>query len=146
PGSYMTDTSSWYKITGTYKATGGEEWITIGCFVDTSLFPPHLPVLPNPHLPSLSHRAYFFIDDVSVTEILPADTIRSVKDTTVCIATGLQMPLQVSSSSNQQLWNTGATGSQIIVQDTGTYWCVSSFECGLQADTFHIRYQEQKIL
>jgi gliding motility-associated-like protein len=60
-GSYLTDTVNWMKISGTYKAIGGEKHITIGCFNDNS-------TLDSIYYGLLGEigSSYYFIDDVSL--------------------------------------------------------------------------------
>ena len=57
--NYLTDTLNWMKVSGTYIASGNEQYITIGNFsndanTDTS------------NLPGTNSEAYYYIDDVSV--------------------------------------------------------------------------------
>ncbi len=59
----LNDTSSWVKIAGTFTASGGEQFITIGNFNDdqnTTITQPGS---------SGSFGAYYFIDDVSVVPV-----------------------------------------------------------------------------
>lgn len=59
--TFITDTSSWYCVVGTFIATGGEDHITIGNFADdaSSLFINHT----NIH-PFAGPYCYYFIDDI----------------------------------------------------------------------------------
>jgi hypothetical protein len=60
-GNIIYDTLNWVQISGTYLATGGEKYITIGNFKDDS----------HSFIDSTSGTAdgaYYFIDDVSVTD------------------------------------------------------------------------------
>lgn len=144
-GIYITDTSRWYKISGNYIATGGEEWITIGCF-STGTFPQYIPVMPPQPAPGLDYRTYMYVDDVEVREMVSSDTIIHVHDTIVCLPTGNQIQLASASGAAGSLWNTGVTAASIVAGDTGTYWCISPSDCGFVADTFHIGYQEPRVL
>ncbi|HSH66244.1 MAG TPA: gliding motility-associated C-terminal domain-containing protein [Bacteroidia bacterium] len=60
-GNYLTDTASWIQISGTYTASGGEQFITIGNFKDDNT----TDTLQLTNAPILS---YYFIDDISVTQ------------------------------------------------------------------------------
>lgn len=53
----ITDTSNWTKISGCYKALGGESYLTIGSFFNDA---------NSTTTNSSSEGAYYFIDDVSV--------------------------------------------------------------------------------
>ncbi len=59
-GNFMSNKSGWTQICGTYTASGGERWITIGNFYDENN-------TPKMNVPGGS-RSYsiYFIDDVSV--------------------------------------------------------------------------------
>jgi gliding motility-associated-like protein len=145
-GNFLSDTAGWHKITGTYLASGGEEWLTIGCFNNSGSFPAYIPFSSAPPNPGLNHRAYLFIEDVQVREIVPGDSVVRVTDTTVCKPSSNNIVLAASVAGTSRQWNTGAVSASIVANDTGTYWCISAMECGIVTDTFHIRYQEPKKL
>jgi hypothetical protein len=74
----INDTLNWMKISGVYLAQGDENYITIGNFGDNA----------NTHIDTLNQNgyfsAYYYIDDVSVTEITPSFTPTwSYRDTTI---------------------------------------------------------------
>lgn len=55
-GNFLNDTVNWTKISGTYVATGGEDYITIGNFSTNA----------NTASDSANTRSYYFVDDVLV--------------------------------------------------------------------------------
>ncbi|HYG50950.1 MAG TPA: gliding motility-associated C-terminal domain-containing protein [Flavobacteriales bacterium] len=59
--NFITDTLGWQLFEGVFKATGGEKFVTIGCFDDSSKI-----ILTNP--PD-SGGIYFFLDEISVNEL-----------------------------------------------------------------------------
>lgn len=61
----LIDTSSWYKISGTFKAVGGEEWLIMGNFLKDYQCTPYSISTGNPDL-NLIGQSYIFIDDVSL--------------------------------------------------------------------------------
>jgi hypothetical protein len=63
----ITQDNGWSQITGNFVANGGEQYITIGVFVQNSNMPflPHTPAVVNPNL---NQYAYYYIDDVSVQQ------------------------------------------------------------------------------
>ncbi|MGV3610615.1 MAG: gliding motility-associated C-terminal domain-containing protein [Fluviicola sp.] len=71
---FISDTIGWTLITGIYEATGGEEYITIGRFWDTTQHTmvnvPNITV-GNEYCPLIGTfvGAYYFIDSVSVIPI-----------------------------------------------------------------------------
>ncbi len=65
----ITSESGWVEISGTYTANGGEQWITLGSFSDTSVVRlSDIGKYPEKSLTSqhIMRSAYFYIDDVSV--------------------------------------------------------------------------------
>ena len=140
PGVYFTDTSKWYKVSGTYVAAGGEQWLTLGTFKSNTTGPSFVSLLPTPPSPA-KVWSYLYIDDVIVKEISGPDTLTKKHDTLVCKPTGLNIPLVAEYGATSYSWNNGSTGQQIIAADTGVYWCQSAIDCGLTIDTFFVKYQ-----
>ncbi len=64
-GNILNDTINWVPISGAYIAKGGEQFITIGCFLDSSEVQ-HI-AISNASL----HDAYYLVDDVSVVNCEP---------------------------------------------------------------------------
>jgi len=64
-GNYLEDTLNWMQISGIYQAHGGEGFITIGCFLPLGM------IAMDTIGPLISGQmlAYYYIDDVSITEI-----------------------------------------------------------------------------
>ncbi len=72
--SFITDTTSWVKISGEFVAQGGESYLTIGRFIDTLNY-------SNSNFPVMSvncdscfaidDQAYYYIDSVQLIEIGP---------------------------------------------------------------------------
>lgn len=71
---YITDTASWVLVEGSYEAKGGEKYLTIGRFLDTTQY-------SNDNVPNITiacdscfyniyneNPAYYFIDSVSVVK------------------------------------------------------------------------------
>ena len=76
-GNFITDTLNWMKVSGSFTATGNEQYLTIGNFAND--------VSTNTVVVNASAGVtivYFYIDDVSLEEIIPAQTI---KDSTICL-------------------------------------------------------------
>ncbi len=69
-GNIITDTANWVEVSGYYVATGGEQFITLGCFWQDSEIN---------WLIEQNEAAYLLIDDVSVTKCsLPLDTSSNI--------------------------------------------------------------------
>lgn len=65
PSILLNDSTNWQKIEGVFSAEGGEEFLTIGCFVNYE-------DLSYNYLPSASSDSsiavYYYVDDVSLIE------------------------------------------------------------------------------
>ncbi|MBX7182525.1 MAG: T9SS type A sorting domain-containing protein [Bacteroidia bacterium] len=103
----IIDTVNWTKIQGEYVAKGGEKFLTIGNFLS------HEDVIYDtigePSIDNNCCRAYYFIDDVSVTEI----------DTSI----GIPEPIQANCKFYQtedQKWVIESTGrpSKLSIYNT----------------------------
>ncbi|XZF13185.1 gliding motility-associated C-terminal domain-containing protein [Chitinophagaceae bacterium MMS25-I14] len=145
PGVYFTDTAKWYKINGIYTATGGERWLTIGCFKQGNNIPAYQQMYPATYDPTLPLRNYFYLDDVSVRPLTASDTLTSIHDTTICSLSGLNYTLNAP-AGDIYLWNTGANTATLAVQDSGTFWCGVQDQCSYYIDTFHVRYKSKQLL
>ena len=72
-GNIITDTLNWTKINGTYLAKGGEQFITIGNFLNESdIHKFEFSTIPN-------GNAYYLVDDVSVIECEPKPPLKAPK-------------------------------------------------------------------
>ncbi len=60
--NFITDTVGWQLISGIFKATGGEQYVTIGCFDDSTN------VIMLDKDPSTTSDLYYFIDDFSLVK------------------------------------------------------------------------------
>ena len=105
----------WQLVTGTFIATGGEDYITIGNFApDLNLNPQYFGPLPN-------RLAYYLVDDVCLYEI-PPDTIDvNVTDTVTCSSVALTGPIGYDLYYWYDSTNTLASNTQFLnVTSLGT--------------------------
>ncbi|MBS1772528.1 MAG: gliding motility-associated C-terminal domain-containing protein [Bacteroidetes bacterium] len=137
---FMQDTAGWIKVTGTYVASGGEEWLVIGRFNNTSGSPNNVLSFPSVANPSFPYRQYVYIDDVNVSVISPADTIRSAHDATYCNLSDMPMTLSSTAIDGDFLWITGDVTKQLTVAKDGIYTCVAFSNCRIYMDTFYVKY------
>ncbi len=80
----ITDTVNWTIITGIYKATGGENYITIGLFY-TDANPALQKTDFGPHATgcaSFDNSAYYYVDDVVVKPV--SESVKIKADTVIC--------------------------------------------------------------
>lgn len=82
-GSFIVDTNSWTKISGSFIAHGNEQWITIGFFNDS--LPVHDSLICPVMLDSTKDTwSYLYIDDVRVIDTIMCDSSVRVTDTIFC--------------------------------------------------------------
>lgn len=134
--NFIISTNSWVKIEDTFIAQGGEEWITIGSFKNSTTPFSKVQVYPAVQNPGTEDYSYIYIDDVSVRDLDKIYTFTAVHDTAVCEADG--MILTSPSVANSYIWNTGATTQSIVLSDSGTYWCKAKTGNNEYIDTFHV--------
>ena len=107
----ITDSINWTKVSGIYKAKGGEEYITIGNFNDDS----HTNWI-NTQLNNF--EAYYLIDDVSVCEC--SFDINLGADTTLC--DGERLILNPNLPNATYTWQDSSHADSFEVKTPGTYW------------------------
>lgn len=127
--SILKDSINWVKISGTFIANGGEQWITIANFLPDDSISIFLLNSLMPYLDTNDYRSYYLIDDVSVFPCdAPVYYADAGKDT--CIMRGKNITLGLPNRDEYLYWwingNTGDTisrQSQIVVspQVTTTY-------------------------
>jgi gliding motility-associated-like protein len=110
-GNVPFDPSIWTKITGTYFASGGEKFITLGGF-------------QNAGQPAF---VYMYIDMVEVYE-LPSEHIFNLE-----ACNGDDLLLQAATiTATSYSWSTGETTSSIDVNQSGIYTVEMQFgECSI---------------
>jgi len=116
----ITDAAGWTKVSGTFTAAGGENWITIGNFKSNSTTGGSATSVSGT---GTFARADYYIDDVMVTVCsnLPQRVLPN--DTNFC---GASLPLNFQLNAfapgvNNYLWNNGHTGSTLTAVFPGTY-------------------------
>lgn len=146
-GGYIDSDTTWIYVSGEYKATGGEVWLTLGSFNDDNVNPDFGQVFPRTTLPLTTFMNYTLIDDVSVVEKPNCDTFYNTYDTILCNSKSL--PLNISSSYTDAgvsyLWNNNVTNASVSATSTGKYWCVATKGCNLTVDTFNISLNDDKL-
>jgi len=116
-GTFLTERVSWSLISGTYKAQGGEAFITIGNFYDNNN-------TDTLNIGGTAPAAYYYIDDVSVVKM---DSIPAVlRPTTICLGDSTTLG-SIDSAGYTYLWQgpglSDSTSSMITVTpiQTTTY-------------------------
>ncbi len=129
----ITDNLNWTLISGSFVAEGGEDYVTIGHFGDST------------ETVYGSGFDYNYVDDVS----LETTPFNSFTDTTIC--ENISILFNVNSLSNdwivsEYLWQDGTSDSTFLAEDEGIYWVDVLFENGSQLrDSFEIIYNNLEI-
>lgn len=142
-GQFLTDTLNWKQLSGVYIATGGEQWLTLGCFTHNGSIPNKVQAYPLPANTNLSsERAYMFIDDVSVQMISNADTLFTFHDSSFCTWSAMPMKLKSLADDAVYTWNGGENSKEIVVSSPGSYKCIAKTSCQVYIDSFIVQYKD----
>lgn len=130
----LNDTANWIKVSGLYKAHGGEQYITIGNFL------PDAQTTILSYSPGNPIRIDYYIDDVSVVPTgLSGPNLGN--DTIICKNT-LPYNLTAPTGYDSYLWSNGSISNSISVNDSGTYWVRCTLaDCGQLTDSVHIGFR-----
>ncbi len=138
PDSFFSDSSKWNRVCDLYRATGGEQWLTIGNFyndANTKLR------LVKQGLPSTIgyDDTHYFIDYVSVEEVKLIQPNIKERDTILCSGVNFTKILRAPKGAISYLWSNNAITDSIVVDSIGTYWLNADYGCGIESDTFKIK-------
>jgi gliding motility-associated-like protein len=133
------DTFEYTKLTATYTAIGGEQFLTIGNFDSVQNF-----IFKNFTITDLMRDTVdvtiqsLVIDDVSLVEdsnsiVINPELFSIGKDTIIC--NGSNITLTASEYYSDYLWNIGDTSRQININKAGKYWCTANAGCTMYSDT-----------
>ena len=116
----LSDKANWTLITGTFTATGNEQFLTIANFATGA----------NSHAtfvgPATTSSSYYYVDDVSVSVAAAScqASFTSTGSTTICLPSGSILFTNTSSPSNatlQWIFNGGTPSSSIAQSPTISY-------------------------
>jgi len=103
-GNIISDTLNWIKVSGSFTASGGEQFLTIGNFIPNNSL----------HIDTLNYGsalAYYFIDDVSVYPCdAPVYIAEAGSNQTICIGKPDSVQIGSTSQSEYIYWWTPTTG------------------------------------
>lgn len=111
----------WQRISGTWTAKGGEEYVTIGSFYK---------------LPGFLEFYYVFVDDISLRPI----TLDLGKDTTLCGRSSTKQLAATTPGASYYRWNNGSTDSLLLVSQPGKYSVTVTTPCNTLRDSITIDY------
>ena len=109
---FNLDTINWLKIANSFIANGGEQYLTIGNFDNSIIWPA-----------GKQGATYVYVDDVSVCEC--SFNFSLGKDTTLC--NGDTLILNPKMPNATYTWQSGSTDSIYKVTQAGTYWVSAYF-------------------
>jgi gliding motility-associated-like protein len=131
---FITDTTNYTRINGTFVATGGEQYLTLGSFDPVS----SSPVFRFRH--QLTYNVInatepfvwcrFHVDSLNLHRLPPSDTLlTSSSDTSVCPGDSLQL-FTHAREANSFRWDDGSTDSLRTITQPGTYYVDAYYNCG----------------
>jgi gliding motility-associated-like protein len=134
-GRIVNDTANWTVVSGFYTAAGGEEYITIGNFLDdtqTTLAP------LNPTNPVFG--TYYFIDDVELYSCQNYSPIFSFgADKIICVDSTLMLDAFMANTTC--VWDDGSTSPLRPITQSGTYYVTINTPCGQLSDTIDVKFE-----
>jgi CHU_C Type IX secretion signal domain len=132
---FITDSINWTRIATTYRAGGGEEYLTIGNFLPLG----ETPYLRTDSIPMAEFPVEFYMDDVTLIPAPPLGYALNLgRDSTYCH----EFPTQVLSAPvgfQSYRWSTGDTTTQITVTQPGRYIVTCELDCCSFSDTITLR-------
>ncbi len=111
--SIISDTSQWTLVTGNYVATGGEQYVTIGCFLDNANTAFQTVSYPGGSTILVTGGAMYMIDDVYVGLTTPLLNITG--DTIICLGDSDTL---FAHGGNSYQWANALNASVIIGTDS----------------------------
>lgn len=131
-GLFFSDNTQWHRVMDTFTATGGENWMIIGCFPPTDEL--HFPEGDDP-----SVVGYYYVDDVCVLDLDGTPAYSSTTDSCTSI------PITLSGRDGYQMyiWHDGDTTQTRTFNLYGSYWVksINYEQCIMAIDTFNIDYE-----
>ncbi len=134
PSTFITDTTNYSRITGTFVATGGEQYLTLGCF---------RPLATTQVLRFRNNLVYnvvnaidgvvmcrFNVDSLNLHRLPPSDTLlTSSSDTAICPGDSLTLFTNAREALSWR-WDDGTTDSLRTITQPGTYYVDAYYPCG----------------
>ena len=121
PQKTISASFKWERIAGTFKAKGGEQFVTIGSFN---------------RLPEFLAFYYVFIDDVSLVPV----ELNLGNDTTLCGRKSTLLLKATTPGATEYRWNDGSKSPTFLVNRAGTYWVEVTTPCKILRDTIIVSY------
>lgn len=141
--TYITDKTGWTKITGTYVASGGEHYVTIGIF-EPAATSTRIAVSGGSNNNTFDGVSYYYLDDVSMTRTCDLPKVLLPDDIYICADKFSAITINpVPAPANAYLWNTGATTSALQVNNPGEYILKATTAYCTVYDTIHVTFTQK---
>lgn len=110
----LTDSVGWTRVSGLYKAHGGEQYITIGNFRSNE----------NTNIIKYKYadRVDYYIDDVSVALVSTGLRAPDLGNDTILCRGALPLHMTAPPGYDAYQWSNGATTRETDATDQGKYW------------------------
>jgi gliding motility-associated-like protein len=121
-GNILASATNWMKISGSFIAQGGEQYITIGNFEQQDS-------VTRVYLGTFPTSCSYNIDDVSVCDCEDFKP-KLGRDTTLCAGQQLLLKANVPKEADSVVytWQDGSKDSTFLVTKPGTYWVSAYIE------------------
>jgi len=131
--SVVDSQNDWHLLTGTYMATGGETYVSIGNFNNNN----NTTFIPEGRF---RQNAYYYIDSVGVTckGVESDDIVTDLGDDLVLCPSEFPFVLRSNLPDAFNEWSTGQLGKEITVFIPGTYAVKSTVDCEFATDTIRV--------
>lgn len=133
PPRIFGDTIGCYDVFQTFDnfAVSGGTWYALDTAMHISPITDVNPVFQTsaPGVYTVSFVDNQCHDSLTSTIFFPGFPWTPISDTVVCEGVTFTLKAAIDTSSNSYVWNTGATGTSIVVSAPGTYTITSSNEC-----------------
>jgi gliding motility-associated-like protein len=136
-GVYFSDNNAWQKVKGIYTATGGEEYIVIGSFDPIVSLIPKVRDKRDCTFESGYIGSYVMIDDVLLTENIPA--VAETHSIEIKCTEIRRLNVEQNQPNISYKWNDGSTLPYLDITTAGKYWVETHWNnCAVTVDTFFI--------
>lgn len=140
--SFYTDKLNWVKISGTYTASGGEKFLTIGRFGNDDASS-----VQNIN-GNITHHAYYYLDDIALIDSCTAlDNAANQllgPDSSFCVYSLFSKNINAGNAKTMYyLWDNGSQFPNRTVTDTGRYWVRLTNGSCQAADTIVFRSNQK---
>ncbi len=127
---YITDTTNYTRISGTFKAQGGERYITLGYFGWLDTMKVYKFREQQVFDTTENWIVFYCIDSLNLYRTSPPGSLLTTsRDTALCPGDSLQLFINAREALSWR-WDNGSTDSLRTITQPGTYWVDAYYNCG----------------